>query len=87
MDQLRQAIALTRSGDEMQALSLTDEIISSYPEFAPAYKLRGELLEGAGRRQEAAASYERALALSPDDPDIMADAAMKRSLRPSLSKS
>lgn len=71
MRQLRQAVTLARSGNETQALSLADEIISLYPEFAPAYKLRGELLEDGGRRQEAAASYERALALAPDDSDML----------------
>lgn len=69
--QLRQAIALAQHGDEAQALSLTNAVLASHPTFAPAYKLRGELLEESGQRQAAAASYEKALTLAPDDPDML----------------
>lgn len=69
--QLRQALALAESGNEAQALSLTNSLVASYPSFAPGFKLQGELLEDAGRQQAAADAYERALALAPNDPDML----------------
>jgi Flp pilus assembly protein TadD len=46
-------------------------LLEQRPDFAPAIKLKGMLLEEAGRSSEAAAAYEEALKLAPDDGDLL----------------
>jgi tetratricopeptide (TPR) repeat protein len=46
-------------------------LLEQHPDFASAIKLKGMLLEEAGRTSEAAAAYEEALKLSPNDPDLL----------------
>ncbi len=46
-------------------------LLQQHPEFESAVKLKGMLLEQAGRSTEAAAAYEQALKLAPSDPDVL----------------
>ena len=71
ISQLRLAIALAEHGEEAQALALTNHLLAQNPDFVPALKLQGELLEDANRQPEAALSYEKALKRAPDDPDLL----------------
>lgn len=70
-EQLHKAISLADRGDKSQALSLTNQLLQDQPDFAPALKLQGMLLEEAGRETEAAVSYQRALKLAPNDSDLL----------------
>jgi Tfp pilus assembly protein PilF len=69
--QLHQAIKVADSGDTKQALALTDALLAQHPDFEPALKLRGMLLEDAGRQYEAGESYQRALKLAPNDAELL----------------
>lgn len=69
--QIHQAIALAQHGDEAQALSIANDLVAQHPNSAPALKLQGELLEDTGHADDAASSYERALTLSPNDPELL----------------
>lgn len=71
MRQLHQAVSLAEHGDHQQAMSLTLQLLQQNPKFAPAIKLKATLLEDAGRNAEAAAAYEEALQLAPNDPDLL----------------
>ena len=48
MSQLRQAIAIAEHGDEGRALSLTQDLLAEHPNFEPALKFQGALLEDLG---------------------------------------
>lgn len=52
-------------------MTLTLHLLAQDPKFAPAIKLKGMLLEEAGQTSEAAAAYEEALKLAPNDPDLL----------------
>lgn len=52
-------------------MNLTLQLLEQHPDFAPAIKLKGMLLEESGRGAEAGAVYEQALKLSPNDPDLL----------------
>ncbi|MBN1476690.1 tetratricopeptide repeat protein [Candidatus Sumerlaeota bacterium] len=54
-----------------EALTSTDEAIAINDRFARAWLLRGEVLHRLGRDAEALESYETALALEPQPPDIV----------------
>ena len=69
--QLQHALRLNEQGDKQGAMALTLQLLSQNPKFAPAIKLKGMLLEEAGQTSEAAAAYEEALKLAPDDPDLL----------------
>ena len=69
--QLRQALNLADRGDRQGAMTLTEQLLEQNPNFAPALKLKGMLLEQAGENSQAAAAYEQALKLSPDDSDLL----------------
>ncbi|HET6177419.1 MAG TPA: tetratricopeptide repeat protein [Candidatus Sulfotelmatobacter sp.] len=71
MQQLHQAVRLSEHGDKQQAMVLTLKLLEQNPKFAPAIKLKGMLLEEAGKNSEAAAAYEEALKLAPNDPDLL----------------
>ena len=71
MQQLHQALRLAQRGDRQGAMALTTRLIERNPAFAPALKLKGMLLEQSGQSSEAAASYEQALHVSPNDPDLL----------------
>ena len=69
--QLHQALALAKQGDGQGAMNLTLQLLKQNPRFVPALKLKGTLLEESGQSAEAAASFEEALKLAPNDPDLL----------------
>ena len=71
MRQLHQALGLAEHGDRQGAMNLVLRLLEQHPDFAPALKLKGMLLEEAGRASEAAAAYEEALKLAPNDGDLL----------------
>jgi tetratricopeptide (TPR) repeat protein len=71
MRQLQQALDLAQHGDRQGAMNLVLRLLEQRPDFAPAIKLKGMLLEEAGRSSEAAAAYEEALKLAPNDGDLL----------------
>jgi tetratricopeptide (TPR) repeat protein len=71
MQQVQQALSLAEHGDRQQAMNLVLHLLEQHPDFAPAIKLKGTLLEEAGRPSEAAAVYEQALKLAPNDGDLL----------------
>jgi len=71
MRQLKQALSLADRGDREGAMSVVLHLLEQHPDFAPAIKLKGMLLEEAGRTSEAASAYEEALKLAPNDADLL----------------
>ena len=71
MPQLHQALNLAQHGDRQGAMNLVLHLLEQHPDFAPALKLKGMLLEEAGRTTEAAAAYEEGLKLAPNDGDLL----------------
>jgi Tfp pilus assembly protein PilF len=71
MQQLHQALSLAQQGNQQRAMDLTLRLLEQHPDFAPALKLKGMLLEEAGHTSEAAAAYEKALKLAPNDGDLL----------------
>jgi Tfp pilus assembly protein PilF len=69
--QLHQALSLAEKGDKKQAMELADALLAQHPEFEPALKLKGMLLEDAGRQYEAGEAYQKALKLAPNDADLL----------------
>jgi tetratricopeptide (TPR) repeat protein len=71
MRQIHQALSLDEHGDRQGAMNLVLSLLAKHPDFEPAIKLKGLLLEEAGRTSEAAAAYEEALKLAPNDADVL----------------
>jgi len=71
MPQLRQALSLNEHGDRQGAMNLVLRLLEQHPNFAQAIKLKGMLLEESDRTSEAAAAYEQALKLAPNDSDLL----------------
>src|ERR1700676_3324036 len=71
MQQIHQALSLAQHGDKQGAMNIVLTLLLQRPDFAPAIKLKGMLLEDAGRTAEAAAAYEEALKLAPNDGDLL----------------
>ncbi|MGA7930421.1 MAG: tetratricopeptide repeat protein [Candidatus Sulfotelmatobacter sp.] len=71
MRQIQQALSLDEHGDRQGAMDLVLRLLEQHPHFEPAIKLKGLLLEEAGRTSEAAAAYEEALKLAPNDADVL----------------
>src|ERR1700683_1088372 len=69
--QFHQALSLAQHGDRQEAMKLVLRLLEQHPDFAPAIKLKGMLLEEASRPAEAAATYEEALKLAPNDGDLL----------------
>lgn len=69
--QLHEALNLAQHGQPRQAFQLVNELLAAHPHYAPALKLKGMLLEGSGRGDEANASYAEALKATPNDPDLL----------------
>jgi tetratricopeptide (TPR) repeat protein len=68
---LHQALGLAEQGDRQGAMTIALQLIQQNPQFAPAMKLRAMLLEEAGQTSEAGATYEQALKIAPNDPDLL----------------
>ncbi|MGA1989279.1 MAG: tetratricopeptide repeat protein, partial [Candidatus Sulfotelmatobacter sp.] len=71
MRQLHQALSLEEHGDKQGAMNLVVRLLEQHPDFSQAIKLKGMLLEETGRASEAAAAYEAALKLAPNDGDLL----------------
>ncbi len=71
MRQVQHALTLAEHGDKPGAMNVVLSLLQQHPNFAPAIKLKGMLLEEAGRSDEAAAAYAEALKLTPNDPDLL----------------
>ena len=71
MQQLHQALSLDEHGDRQGAMNLVLRLLEQHPDFEPAIKLKGVLLEETGRNSEAAAAFEEALKLAPNDADVL----------------
>jgi tetratricopeptide (TPR) repeat protein len=71
MRQVHQALTLDEHGDKQGAMNLVLRLLEQHPDFAPAIKLKGMLLEEAGLSPEAAGAYEQALKLAPNDADLL----------------
>ena len=71
MRQVHQALTLAGHGDQQGAMNLVLHLLEQHPNYAPALKLKGMLLEQTGRSTEAAAAYEEALKFAPNDPDLL----------------
>ena len=69
--QVHQALTLNEHGDKQGAMNLVLQLLERHPDFAPAMKLKGMLLEEAGRSSDAAVAYEQALKLAPNDADLL----------------
>ena len=69
--QLHEALSLDEHGDRQGAMNLVVRLLEQHPDFEPAIKLKGLLLEEAGNTTEAAAAYAEALKLAPNDPDVL----------------
>lgn len=69
--QLREALSLAKRGDRQGAMTLDLQLLQRNPTFVPAIKLKGMLLEEAGQSSAAGATYEEALKLAPNDPDLL----------------
>ena len=64
MVRLNRAVALAMAEGPERGLGLIDELdLTELDEFHPYHAARADLLRRAGRREEAAAAYERAIAL------------------------
>jgi tetratricopeptide (TPR) repeat protein len=71
MQQIHEAVSLAEHGDPNNAMQIATQLLKQDPQFVPAMKLKGMLLEGAGRGAEAGAEYEEALQLAPNDGDLL----------------
>ena len=69
--QFHQALNLAQNGDKRAAMNLVLRLLEQHPDFAPAIKLKGMLLEESGRTSDAAVAYEEALKLAPNDGDLL----------------
>jgi tetratricopeptide (TPR) repeat protein len=69
--QMRDAANSAKHGDADRALTVTGTILQQHPDFEPALKLRGMVLEQQGRNDEAAGCLKKALQYAPNDPDLL----------------
>lgn len=69
--QMHQALSLAQHGDRQAAMNIAETLLQQHPDFAPAIKLKGMLLEDSGHPAEAAAAYQQALKLAPNDGDLL----------------
>lgn len=69
--EMRNAVSAAQHGDETRAMTLTKALLDKHPDFGPALKLEGMLLEDMGKGAEAAVPYQKALKLSPNDTELL----------------
>ncbi len=70
-EELHDAVSAAEHGDETRALAHADTLLDKHPEYGPALKLQGMLLEDLGRNSEAAIPYQKALKLLPNDTELL----------------
>ena len=74
LDDLRSAVMVAalrmREGDAEGAMQIAKDLQKRHPEDAVPYALEAELLAVAKQYQSAASTYEKALALRPEDPRL-----------------
>ncbi|MCT7957590.1 tetratricopeptide repeat protein [Laspinema palackyanum] len=63
---IEQAEAYYRQGELQSALTICHQLIQIQPDFAPSYKLLGNLLQASGKLEAAIRAYQRAIALCPE---------------------
>jgi tetratricopeptide (TPR) repeat protein len=71
MTELNRAMSMAENGQTSQALSLANTLVEEHPDFVPALKLQGALLEQAGRAPEAEHAYAMALKALPGDSELL----------------
>jgi predicted Zn-dependent protease len=69
--QFHRALELAQHGDPEQAMTIVQQILAASPRYAPAFKLKGMLLQDAGHSAEAGAAFEEGLKYAPNDPDLI----------------
>ncbi len=57
-------------GDDLRAISTLQATIADYPEYASSHKELGDLLERAGKRDDATTEYLASADINPFDPDV-----------------
>jgi tetratricopeptide (TPR) repeat protein len=77
-EQLHRALSNFEHGDAEQALKLANQVVEQHPEFVPALKLQGMLLEETGQPGKAAQSYQCGLKLAPNDADLLFKVGVER---------
>ena len=65
-DKEMEALLSVLKSDDREALSLTDDLLITYPRDARLHFLRGSILVGAGKPIEAYSSLSRAVDIAPD---------------------
>jgi Tfp pilus assembly protein PilF len=68
---LREAILAAQAGDGGKALRLTTNLLAIAPNYEPALKFEGALLEDMGESKQAAIAFRKAFALAPSDSELM----------------
>ena len=71
VSEMHEAVASAQHGDEQHALDVIGQLLKQHPAFVPALKLQGMLLEDTGKDEDAVLAFEKALKLSPSDPDML----------------
>jgi glycosyltransferase involved in cell wall biosynthesis len=69
----QQGEKLFREGKLNEALAICQQLIRMQPNFAPGYKLLGNVLQGNGKIEAAIRAYESAIALNPDFVEALAN--------------
>ncbi len=69
----QQGEQLFREGKLSEALAICQQLIRMQPNFAPGYKLLGNVLQGNGKIEAAIRAYESAIALNPDFVEALAN--------------
>jgi len=62
---------MAEHGDRQGAMTTALRLLDQNPKFVPAMKLKAMLLEESGQGTEAGTTYEEALKLAPNDPDLL----------------
>lgn len=71
MKKVNEASSLGQRGDVAGALIVLQSILKTNPTFMPAWMVQGQLFEATGDRQEALRCYLRALALAPNNSQML----------------
>lgn len=69
---IQEAKALLDKGEPQRALDIVVGLLKEYPRSQSSHLLRGLALDELGRLDDAKLSYEKALAIAPKDPQILA---------------